>query len=30
MKNRDYFPPSLLGQGDTQNTFKDFPFMKNL
>ena len=30
MKNRDYFPPSLLGQGDSQNTFKDFPYMKNL
>ena len=30
MKNQSYFPTSLLGQGDAKNTFKDFPFMKNL
>ena len=30
MKNHDYLPASLLGQGNAQNTFKDFPYMKNL
>ena len=30
MKDHDYFPPSLLGKGDSKNTFKDFPYMKNL
>lgn len=30
LKDQDYLPPSLLGKGDAKNTFKLFPFIKNL
>ena len=30
LKDQDYFPASLLGKGDARNTFKLFPFIKNL